>query len=296
MRLVTYSRGGQDARAGLLIDGDRILDAEDAARLAGATQPDRWRAVRSIVAGGQEALDTLARGAELAPEDGSCALADAELGPPVPDPRKIVCLGLNYRDHAEEMGLPIPAAPIVFAKFAESLVGPSAEIVIPALTQLVDYEAELAIVIGRTCRNVPEAEALSVVFGAMAFNDVSARDLQNKTSQWMLGKAIDTFAPCGPALVTRDELGDLQALGVEARVNGQVVQSGNTALMIFSIAETIAYLSQLMTLQPGDIIATGTPPGVGISRDPQILLKPGDRVDISIEGVGTISNPVVAGG
>jgi 2-keto-4-pentenoate hydratase/2-oxohepta-3-ene-1,7-dioic acid hydratase in catechol pathway len=179
-----------------------------------------------------------------------------------------------------------------FAKFANSLVGPADRIVPPATTEQVDYEAELAVVIGTPGRNIAAADALGHVAGAMAFNDISARDLQLANNLWTGGKAIDTFAPCGPALVLRDDIGDLQALGVRTRVNGEVVQDGNTASMIFGVAETIAFLSEIMTLEPGDIIATGTPAGVGNSRTPKLFLHPGDVVEVEIEGIGTLRNPV----
>jgi 2-keto-4-pentenoate hydratase/2-oxohepta-3-ene-1,7-dioic acid hydratase in catechol pathway len=220
-------------------------------------------------------------------------VAEASLAAPVPDPEKIICIGLNYRDHAEETGQEIPQAPMWFAKFRNSLCGSGADIVLPgAHPDYVDYEAELALVIGRTARNVAERDALSHVAGAMPFNDVSARDLQTQNPLWTSGKAIDTFAPCGPALVSLDELGDVQSLGIVARVNGQTVQSGNTSNMIFGIAETIAFLSRLMTFVPGDVIATGTPAGVGMGRRPPLTLQPGDEVEVDIEQVGRLRNRV----
>jgi 2-keto-4-pentenoate hydratase/2-oxohepta-3-ene-1,7-dioic acid hydratase in catechol pathway len=201
-------------------------------------------------------------------------------------------MGLNYRDHAEETGLALPTVPLFFAKFRNSLIGPADEIVLPAASEQVDYEAELAVVIGRRCRDVSTSEALEYVAGAMAFNDVSARDLQFEASQWTTGKAIDTFAPCGPALVLRDEIPDLQTLGIRARVNGQTLQDANTSLMIFGVAEAIAFLTRVMTLEPGDIIATGTPAGVGMVRDPHVWLRDGDIVEIEIDEIGMLRNPV----
>jgi acylpyruvate hydrolase len=180
-----------------------------------------------------------------------------------------------------------------FAKYPNSLVGPTDDIVPPPTTDQVDYEAELAVVIGKRGRNIEVEDALDHVAGAMAFNDVSARDLQLANNLWTGGKAIDTFGPCGPALVLRDDIDDLQALPVRTRVNGEVVQDGNTASMIFGVAETIAFLSKIMTLEPGDIIATGTPAGVGNSRTPKLFLRPGDVVEVEIEGIGTLRNPVV---
>jgi 2-keto-4-pentenoate hydratase/2-oxohepta-3-ene-1,7-dioic acid hydratase in catechol pathway len=265
MRLVSYQSDG-GWRAGV-VDGDAIVDA-------GAS-------VRALLARGEVA----AGGERLARES-------VRLGPPVPDPSKIVCLGLNYRDHAQESGLTPPSAPMFFAKFPNSLIGPGERIVPPATTQKVDYEAELAVVIGRRGRDIATADALGHVAGAMPFNDVSARDLQLANNLWTGGKAIDTFGPCGPELVLMDEIEDLQALAIRARVNGETLQDGTTADMIFGVAETIAFLSQIMTLEPGDIIATGTPAGVGQSRDPQVFLRSGDVVEIEIEGLGTLSNPV----
>jgi acylpyruvate hydrolase len=221
------------------------------------------------------------------------ALADARLHAPVTDPQKIVCLGLNYRDHAEETGQDIPAAPMWFAKFANSLSGSGEDIVLPAAhAEYVDYEAELALVIGRPARNVTAEDALAHIAGAMPFNDVSARDLQLQNTLWTSGKAIDTFAPCGPALVTLDEIEDLQNLGLRTRINGELVQEGTTANLVFGPAEVVAWLSRTMTLLPGDIIATGTPAGVGAAQGR--FLRDGDTVEVEIDGLGTVRNGVRA--
>jgi acylpyruvate hydrolase len=286
MRLVSYRRDGA-WRCGIL-DGDTVRDA---AELADAAALDAdCTTTRGLLEAGPGALRALAgaaAGVEARP------LGQLDLGPPVPDPRKIICLGLNYRDHAEETGMAAPPAPVLFAKFATCLVGSGAAIERPPLTDQLDYEAELAVVIGQRCRNVDAADALDHVAGAMNFNDVSARDLQMQTGQWMSGKALDTFGPCGPALVLMDEIADLQALRVRCRVNGETLQDGTTADMIFPVAETIAFLSRLMTLEPGDIIATGTPAGVGYTREPPVRLGQGDVVEVEIEGLGVLSNPVV---
>jgi 2-keto-4-pentenoate hydratase/2-oxohepta-3-ene-1,7-dioic acid hydratase in catechol pathway len=243
-----------------------------------------------------EALDTnaladLGERAESTPE--RVALSEVRLLAPVPDPEKIICLGLNYRDHAEESGQEIPSAPLWFAKFANSLIGSGQSIILPqAHPDYVDYEAELAVVIGGTANRVKEADALSHVAGAMAFNDVSARDLQLQNTLWTSGKAVDTFAPCGPALVTLDEAGDLGSLALRTRINGNVVQEGNTSNLIFSVASAIAWLSRTITLVPGDIIATGTPAGVG---GPQgVFLRDGDTVEVEIDRLGVLTNPVRA--
>jgi acylpyruvate hydrolase len=248
----------------------------------------------STVRGLLEALDAdglreLGRRAGEASE--RVALADVSLHAPVIDPQKIVCLGLNYRDHAEETGQAIPTAPMWFAKFANSLLGSGGEILLPAAhPEHVDYEAELALMIGRRAKNVDAADALSYIAGAMPFNDVSARDLQMQNPLWTSGKAIDTFAPCGPALVTLDEIDDLRTLGLRTRVNGEQVQEGTTANLIFGPAEVVAWLSRTMTLLPGDIIATGTPAGVGAAQGR--FLKAGDTVEIEVDGLGTLFNTV----
>jgi acylpyruvate hydrolase len=225
--------------------------------------------------------------------DERMALADARLHAPVTDPQKIVCLGLNYRDHAEETGQDIPAAPMWFAKFANSLIGSGEEIVLPrAHSEYVDYEAELALVMGRPARNVATEDALAYIAGATALNDVSARDLQLQNTLWTSGKAIDTFAPCGPALVTLEEIEDLRKLGLRTRINGELVQEGTTANLVFGPAEVVAWLSRTMTLLPGDIIATGTPAGVGAAQGR--FLHDGDTVEVEIDGLGALCNRVRA--
>jgi 2-keto-4-pentenoate hydratase/2-oxohepta-3-ene-1,7-dioic acid hydratase in catechol pathway len=224
------------------------------------------------------------------------ALDGVRLLAPVPRPGKVIGIGLNYRDHAAESGQPIPTAPILFPKYANSVIGPGAPIVIPPETREPDYEAELGVVIGRAASRVPEADALSFVAGYTCMNDVSARDLQFQSSQWMLGKAIDTFLPCGPWLVTADEIPDPQALAIRLTLNGEVMQSSSTAQMVFGVAELVAFVSRTTTLDPGDLIATGTPPGVGFARKPPVWLKDGDVVSVEVEAIGALTNPVRAGG
>jgi acylpyruvate hydrolase len=288
MRLLSY-RSDRAWRPGIQV-GDQVVDA--ATLTAALDDAGEVRTTRDVLALGSAALGQLRSMAATAPSIGR--FDDLEVGPPVPDPQKIICLGLNYRDHADEAGLEAPDAPMFFAKYPNSLVGPAATIVVPATATKVDYEAELAVVIGRRGRDISTASALEHVAGAMAFNDVSARDLQMANQLWTGGKAIDTFAPCGPTLVTLDELGDLQKLGLRTRVNRVLVQDGTTASMIFGVAETIAFLSQMMTLEVGDIIATGTPAGVGNSRTPPLFLEPGDVVEVEVDGIGTLRNPVAA--
>jgi acylpyruvate hydrolase len=297
VKLVTYSSGDRDPRPGLLVDG-RILDTAALASRAGwsAEVIATLTSNRRVIGLGAQRLSELAELADRGRLDGEgeAELASVRLGPPVPDPEKIICLGLNYRDHAEETGIEPPSAPMFFAKFANSLSGPKDEIVPPKVTERVDYEAELAVVIGRSARNVGAEEALSHVAGAMAMNDVSARDLQLENPLWTGGKAIDTFAPCGPALVTLDQLGDLSDLSIRTWVNGDKVQDGSSSAMVFGVAETIAFLSRVMTLVPGDIIATGTPAGVGASRTPQLFLRSGDLVEVEIEKIGRLENHLAA--
>jgi 2-keto-4-pentenoate hydratase/2-oxohepta-3-ene-1,7-dioic acid hydratase in catechol pathway len=220
-------------------------------------------------------------------------LESVEIGPPVPEPDKIVCLGLNYDSHASEVGRVSPADPTLFAKFRNCLVGPSAPIVLPPISRQVDYEGELAVVIGARCKSVGESDALDYVAGYTVMNDVSARDLQRRTSQWLSGKAIDGFAPMGPGIVLASEISDPQDLAIVTRLNGEVVQQGSTAEMIFSVAQAISFISGVMTLEPGDIIATGTPGGVGSAQTPPRFLAVGDRVEVEIERVGAIANDVV---
>lgn len=294
MKLVTFATGttSQPAwRAGVLVD-DRVYDAARLSSISGLPSVhEGMTSVRGLLALGDR-LAALGRG----PMDGALigALDEVQLGPPVPDPDKIVCLGLNYREHARESSMDVPAAPILFAKFRNALIGSGTPVVLPEASQKVDYEGELAVVIGRRCKHVDESEALSVVGGYMPLNDVSARDLQLETPQWTAGKAIDTFAPCGPALVTPDEVGDPQALTLTTRLNGEVMQHAQTSQMIFTVAQTIAFITRVITLEIGDIIATGTPAGVGASRKPPVFLKPGDHIEVEISRVGRLQTPVAA--
>ena len=213
---------------------------------------------------------------------------------PIERPGKIVCVGLNYRDHAEEQGAELPAAPLLFAKWTTALVGPGEPIVIPPIVGKADYEAELGVVIGERVKGVSKENAFEAVRGYLCANDVSARDLQFGDGQWTRGKSPDTFCPVGP-LTPRDEVSDPHALGIRAIVSGEVLQDSTTANLIFGIDEVIAYASQTTTLEPGDLILTGTPAGVGVFRDPQRLLQPGDEVTIEIDGLTSLTNPVVAG-
>jgi len=220
---------------------------------------------------------------------------DVHVLPPVPVPPKIVCLGLNYRDHAEEAHLPVPERPILFSKPSTAIVGLDDFVVYPAITNQVDYEIELAVIIGKKGRNIPQSLAFDHIGGYTIFNDITARDIQFADKQWFRGKSFDTFAPTGPCLVLSDQVSDPHRLKIELRVNGEIRQSGTTANMIFQIPELVSFISRVMTLQPGDIIATGTPAGVGFYAKPKKgLLKPGDLMEAEIEGLGVLRNKVVS--
>jgi len=275
MRLVTYSSDG-GGRAGVLTEAG-IVDAADA---LGAESVS----VRELIASGR--LGEL-EGADRDPVDG-----EVELLAPVPDPEKIVCIGLNYRSHAEEAGVEPPDVPTFFAKFRNALAPPGAQVALPAASEKVDYEAELAFVVGRRCREVGPGEALDAVAGYMLLNDLSARDLQFATPQWMPGKVFDGSAPCGPALVTPDEARAHNAISFALDLNGERMQEGSTDDLIFSVPELIERLSSLMTLEPGDIVSTGTPSGVGSVREPRVWLKPGDEIVISSETLGRLETRI----
>ena len=228
-------------------------------------------------------------GEEPAEDGAPVPVSQLTLRAPVPRPGKVLCIGLNYRDHAAETGKPLPEVPMLFAKWANSVVGDGATVAIPAATQQVDWEAELGVVMGRRVKDVAVDEALDAVAGYCCTNDLSARDLQRVTTQFTLGKAIDGFLPMGPWLVTADEVPDPQDLAISCTVNGETVQNSSTREMVFCVAELISYLSRTLTLEPGDVLVTGTPPGVGVARTPQWFLKAGDEVAVEIEGLGRLT-------
>ena len=213
---------------------------------------------------------------------------------PVPRPGKLICIGLNYRDHAAESNMPLPKEPVIFSKFSTSVIAPGEPVVIPPGSSQVDYEAELAVVIGRRARQVSAARALDYVLGYTCLNDVSARDFQFADGQWQRGKSCDTFAPMGPTIVTADVVADPHRLSIKLLLNGRTMQDSNTDQLIFGVPELIEFLSRTITLEPGDVIATGTPAGVGFARKPPVFLQPGDEMVITIEGVGALNNPVAA--
>lgn len=267
MRFVSFD-AGQGAQAGRLA-GDDVVP------LTGPGQGD---------------LGDLLRRGPLPRDGGSdpVALAEVMLLPPVPRPAKIVCIGLNYASHAAEQGAELPEYPTVFAKFANALAPAGATVPLPSFSQKVDYEAEVAFVVGDTCKDVPESEALDHVAGYTLLNDLSARDYQRISAQWMPGKVFDHAAPCGPALVTPDEAGPADAIGIALTLNGEEMQNGTTADLIHSVPALVAFLSKLMTLEPGDIVSTGTPSGVGMSRKPRVWLRPGDEVVVSSPQLGEL--------
>ena len=266
--------------------GGEYLDVHS----ADATLPSSLRELLALGSGFQKRAWELLRGATLRHD-----VATAKLLPPIPDPRKIICLGLNYRDHALESGVEPPNEPVLFSKYPTALIAHGDEIVLPAESNEVDYEAELVIVVGRGGRHIPREKAMEHVGGYTVGHDVSARDWQlNKPGkQWMAGKTFDTFAPMGPALVPADQIPNPQSLAIKLRLNGQTMQDSNTSQLIFPVDYIISYLSNIMTLEPGDLIYTGTPPGVGMARKPPVWLKDGDEVEVEIEGLGVLKNKVV---
>ena len=286
MRLLSY-RDAMTERLGVAV-GDRVLPATE-------LLPDGPATMRALLAGGEAALATLQiahdAGAERIRSEGT-ALAEMHLLAPVPRPGKVVAIGLNYHAHASEQKVALPKAPLIFAKFPTTVIGPGEAIRWdPALTVQVDYEAELAVVIGRRARNVDVAEALDFVLGYTCANDVSARDLQFGDGQWVRGKSLDTFCPLGPVVVTRDEIPDPGTLAIVCDVSGVRMQASTTADLIFSVAAIIAHCARAFTLEPGDVILTGTPSGVGVFRDPPRFLHDGDEVAIEIERIGRLVNP-----
>jgi 2-keto-4-pentenoate hydratase/2-oxohepta-3-ene-1,7-dioic acid hydratase in catechol pathway len=284
MHLISYAGAHGETTLGVAV-GECFMDA---AKLL----PDGPATMAEFLRDGAVALDALRTAADpyrISTEGGP--FSAVELLAPVPRPGKIVAIGRNYRDHVDEEGAEPPAAPLVFSKWPSSVVGHRGEVRWdPALTAQVDYEAELAVVIGRTARRVREAEALDYVLGYTCLNDISARDLQFGDGQWARGKSLDTFCPMGPVLVTADEIPDPQVLDISCQVNGETVQSANTRQMYFGVAEIISHCSQSFSLEPGDVIATGTPGGVGIFRDPPVLLSDGDEVVVEIQRIGRLVN------
>ena len=285
MRLVTFSHRGL-RRLGAR-SGDSIIDFS-------AADPSIPTTMREFLEAGDNAISR-AR-AVIDRGDHAISETDVSIHAPIDNPEKIICIGLNYADHAAESGMPIPDEPIVFSKYASSIIGPDENIVAPSASSQVDYEVELVVVIGKRGRNISEEDALNHVAGYMVGHDVSARDyqLEKPGAQWMMGKTFDTFAPIGPDLVTTDDVPDPHNLGIRCILNGETVQDSNTSQLIFGVPKLIAYLTHVFTLAPGDLIFTGTPPGVGMGREPQLWLKHGDHVICEIDGLGRLENPVVS--
>jgi 2-keto-4-pentenoate hydratase/2-oxohepta-3-ene-1,7-dioic acid hydratase in catechol pathway len=283
MKFVTFQSAKVRAEAGVLL-GDRVVS------LAGAGFAD----MLSVLAGGPEGRAKIEHFVHNPPAGSTFPLSSVQLLAPVPRPPKLICVGLNYRDHAAEARQEVPKVPTIFAKFSNVVIGPGQPIVLPRNSRKPDYEAEFMFVIGTGGRHIPSYEWQQHVFGYTVFNDVSARDFQSATSQWMIGKTFDTFAPMGPSLVSADEIADPHALDISLSIGGETLQHSNTRELIFKIPDLVAYLSSVVTLEPGDVVATGTPAGVGFARVPPRYLQPGDEVVVSIEGLGELRNPVVA--
>jgi 2-keto-4-pentenoate hydratase/2-oxohepta-3-ene-1,7-dioic acid hydratase in catechol pathway len=297
MKLVRFSTNGREPRLGA-IQGDRIADLQ-ASLAATLTRRGVVRAgeiatalvpasTRAFLEGGVAAEEAIAGITEWV----TVPAASARLHAPINDPGKFICIGLNYRDHAEEANQPIPKEPPIFAKWSNAIIDPGEPILRPRGSQQLDWEVELGVVIGRNARFVPRDKALDYVAGYTIINDVSARDFQFIGSQWMTGKIPETFAPVGPYIADRSEIPDPHVLELRLWVNGKQMQSGNTKTFIFDVRYMVSYLSNLMTLSPGDLIATGTPPGVGFARKPPVFLQPGDTCRLEITGLGQIENPV----
>jgi 2-keto-4-pentenoate hydratase/2-oxohepta-3-ene-1,7-dioic acid hydratase in catechol pathway len=302
MKIITFTPKSAPTSAprvgALLPDGTTVLNfavavdaSADVPLLTWFDLGDEWlpkvRQIHDQLAKNAARVETLPRGAVL-------PLGDLVLGPPVPRPGKLICVGLNYKDHAAESNMAVPKSPVTFSKYVTSVVGPGTPIRLPAVSAQVDYEAELAVVIGRRAKHVSVEAAWDHVLGYTNLNDVSARDLQFADGQWQRGKSCDTFAPMGPAIVTRDAAGDPHKLRIQLRLNGTTLQDSSTEQLIFGIDHVVSFLSQTVTLEPGDVIATGTPPGVGFARKPPVFLKPGDVVEVEVEGLGVLLNPVIA--
>jgi 2-keto-4-pentenoate hydratase/2-oxohepta-3-ene-1,7-dioic acid hydratase in catechol pathway len=279
MKFVTFEQNGT------LTPG--VLRGDEVVSLA----PAGFSSLLDVIGGGDAALAKASAAAASGP---GLPLNTVSLRAPIARPGKIICIGLNYRDHAIESNLPIPTIPVVFTKYSNTVIGPGDAIVLPKVSEKPDYEAEFGVVIGKRGRHITEENWKNHVFGYTIVNDVSARDYQLATSQWTIGKTFDTFCPFGPSITTADEIADPHNLSIGIEVSGEVLQNSSTKELIFGIPYLIHYLSTVMTLEPGDLISTGTPPGVGMARKPPRWLRPGDDCVVKIEGLGELRNPVVA--
>ncbi len=283
MRLVTFELDGQ-ARPGMISDVDTALDISSLG----------FGSVLDFIEAGRDGRAKAEALADQSPRNARHRLRDLKLLAPIPRPRKFICVGLNYRDHAAETGAQIPSVPTIFNKFTTAVIGPGANIVLPKVSKAPDYEAEFAFVIGRGGRHIAAEDWVEHVFGYTIVNDVSARDYQRATTQWLMGKTFDTFAPMGPWIVTADEIADPHSLDVQMEINGETLQDSNTRELIFRVPQLIAFLSSVFTLEAGDVVSTGTPAGVGFARKPPRYLRPGDDVVVKISKIGELRNPVVA--
>jgi len=279
MKYLVYSHNGGAPQAGVLVN-DQVIS------IAGCG----YASLLPVIADGPAAKAKI--DAHLAMGHVGIPLAQVKLHAPIPNPGKLLMIGLNYRDHAIESGMAIPTTPTVFSKFNNSIVGPGDTVVLPKATAQPDYEAEFAFVIGKLAKHVKGEDWKEYVFGYTVINDVSARDLQLATPQWLMGKSCDTFCPMGPVLVTADEIADPHNLQIKLTLSGEVLQDSNTKELIFNIPALIEHITQVMTLEPGDIISTGTPPGVGFARKPPRYLRAGDDCVVSVEGIGELRNPI----
>jgi len=299
MKLLNFYRKGKESEIALgYVLNDRCVDLTRAIVSGAITFPRSVTTIEDVL----NTPDGIARLQAAIPTEGlpsadlmeySVPLSEVHCAPPVLNPQKVIGIGFNYLDHAEETKTPLPKEPLFFAIFASAITGHLDPIVKPAATEMLDYEAEFAVIIGKRGRHIPVEAALDHVAGYTAFNDVSARNFQATDSQWLRVKSFDTFAPIGPWMVTRDELGDGSGLNIQCRVNGEVRQNSNTRYLIFNVPYLVSYVSNVLTLQPGDVISTGTPSGVGFARNPQVFLKAGDVVEVEIEKIGTLRNPVI---
>lgn len=282
MRLVTFELEGR-LRPGVVQSDSTVIDLSSLG----------YGSLLELIAAAPESTGKV-RDFASQPASPRLPLASVRLRAPIPTPRKLICVGLNYRDHAEETGSEIPNVPTIFNKFATSVIGPGDDIVLPKVSNAPDYEAEFAFVIGKGGRRIAPDSWRDHIFGYTIVNDVSARDYQRATTQWLMGKTFDTFAPIGPWITTADEISDPHALDISMTINGEVLQSSNTSNLIFKIPDLVSYLSSVFTLEPGDIVSTGTPAGVGAARKPPRFLRAGDECVVKIAGLGELRNPVIA--
>lgn len=283
MRIVTFRRAGSAPEPGV-VSGDRVIGLASAG----------FDSVLSLIAGWDSARAQVDALVKAPPAGSALDLGSATLLAPIPRPPKFICVGLNYRDHAIESKMEIPSVPTIFNKFPNVVIAPGDPIVVPSISEKPDYEAEFAVIIGRGGRKIAADDWEQHVFGYTIVNDVSARDYQMMTTQWLMGKTFDTFAPMGPWIVTKDEISDPHNLDISMTIDGEVVQNSNTRELIFRVPELIRFLSSVVTLEPGDVISTGTPAGVGFSYKPPKWLRPGQECVVKVQNIGELRNPCVA--